>query len=360
MKRVKKVVAVVVSVALCCTLIFGVSTPRKEKTTLSLTPPPRAPAPQFFKTLLDKKKKQINISWTKVSSASGYYIYRGTSTKSMKRIKKITSNKTLKYKDKKVKKGKKYFYYIQSYEKIEVENGDEPSTASAIILGKKTQNNTVFVNKNTMQHKNVEKIKWGFKSYYVNTNSYVQILGNNGIWPKKGVLSKTRKYVSSNENLVKIDSNGYIKTQDKKGSCYVYAICHNGLSAKTKIHVSTYSNPKKVKTKGKDKATKKIFKSYKKSFSQTVNILLSFKAGEMISYYKGSIETNRAYTNDQMKSIKKLLSSKRISYIVKDNNGNIVFVLTNLHRIDFVTHNSKTLKDGKTMLKRMATCIYWH
>lgn len=61
----------------------------------------------------------IKLKWNRNSSASGYYIYRSTDGKNYSRIKTITKNKTVSYKDKGAKKnGKKYYYKIRAYKKI--------------------------------------------------------------------------------------------------------------------------------------------------------------------------------------------------------------------------------------------------
>ena len=67
---------------------------------------------------LKTKSRKVTISWKKTKSAAGYYIYRASSAKGKySKIKKVTSGKTLKYTDKKVKKGKTYYYKVVPYGK---------------------------------------------------------------------------------------------------------------------------------------------------------------------------------------------------------------------------------------------------
>ena len=65
------------------------------------------------------KNNTVSVSWKKTNGASGYYIYRATSKKGKySKIKTITSGKTLKYIDKKVKSGKSYYYKVIPFRKI--------------------------------------------------------------------------------------------------------------------------------------------------------------------------------------------------------------------------------------------------
>lgn len=58
-------------------------------------------------------KKAVNLSWKKVSGATGYKIYRSTNkNKGYKCVKTIKNGKTVKYKDTKLKSKKKYYYKV--------------------------------------------------------------------------------------------------------------------------------------------------------------------------------------------------------------------------------------------------------
>ena len=63
-----------------------------------------------------KKKKTAKLSWSKVSKANGYDIYR--STKKKKGFKKIKTTKKTSYTCKKLKGKKKYFFKVKSYRVI--------------------------------------------------------------------------------------------------------------------------------------------------------------------------------------------------------------------------------------------------
>lgn len=69
--------------------------------------------------------KNVTVSWSKVSSAKGYKVYRAESREgedyrytSYKCIKTVGSKATVKYKDKTVKPGKKYYYKVKSYKVV--------------------------------------------------------------------------------------------------------------------------------------------------------------------------------------------------------------------------------------------------
>lgn len=70
-------------------------------------------------------EKNVTVSWSKVSAAKGYKVYRAASREgedyrytSYKCIKTVSSKNTVKYTDKTVKPGKKYFYKVKAYKVV--------------------------------------------------------------------------------------------------------------------------------------------------------------------------------------------------------------------------------------------------
>ncbi len=64
-------------------------------------------------------KKRITVKWSKVSGASGYVIYRSTrKNKGFKAVKTITSGSKVSYVNKKLKRGKKYYYKVIAYKTV--------------------------------------------------------------------------------------------------------------------------------------------------------------------------------------------------------------------------------------------------
>lgn len=71
-----------------------------------------------FRSLKSGKRK-IVLSWKKSSDATGYQIYRATKKNGKyKKIKTIKKRNTVKYTNKRLKKGKRYYYKIRAYKKV--------------------------------------------------------------------------------------------------------------------------------------------------------------------------------------------------------------------------------------------------
>lgn len=64
-------------------------------------------------------KKKITVKWSKVSGASGYVIYRSTKkTKGFKAVKTVKSGTKVSFVNKKLKKGRKYYYKVIAYRTV--------------------------------------------------------------------------------------------------------------------------------------------------------------------------------------------------------------------------------------------------
>lgn len=75
---------------------------------------PKLPAPSRLKACL-YRNRGISLSWGRVGGAYGYKIYRSTSSNGCyKQIAFLKGNKSTSFTDKKVKKGKKYFYRVKA------------------------------------------------------------------------------------------------------------------------------------------------------------------------------------------------------------------------------------------------------
>ena len=96
---------------------------------------------------LSAKNKTVSISWKKTTGATGYYIYRsGSKNGKFSKIKTITSGKTLKYTDKKVKTGNTYYYKVIPFAKI---TGKKVNSTSSIIKCISLKKKTPFSNTGT-------------------------------------------------------------------------------------------------------------------------------------------------------------------------------------------------------------------
>ena len=67
-------------------------------------------------SLNNKTKKTIKVSWKKVSGADGYKVYRSTSSAGTYKLLKTTTD--LSYNNIKLKSGKKYYYKVVAYKKV--------------------------------------------------------------------------------------------------------------------------------------------------------------------------------------------------------------------------------------------------
>ena len=83
---------------------------------------------------VSKKNNTVLISWKKTTGAEGYYIYRSASKNGkFSKIKTITSGKTLKYTDKKVKLAKTYYYKVVPFRKINSKTVKSASSAIKVL-----------------------------------------------------------------------------------------------------------------------------------------------------------------------------------------------------------------------------------
>lgn len=86
----------------------------------------QAVTPTLSKPTLTKAaagKRNITIKWKKVAGANGYKVYRATRKNGKyKPVKTIKKGSTVSYKNKKLKKGKKYYYKIKAYRVVDKKN----------------------------------------------------------------------------------------------------------------------------------------------------------------------------------------------------------------------------------------------
>ncbi len=85
-----------------------------------------------------KKKGKAQLSWKKTAGVKGYQIYRSTKkTSGFKKVATIKKNTTKKWSDKKLKKGKKYYYKIRTYTVVNGKNVYGLWSDVKMITGKK-------------------------------------------------------------------------------------------------------------------------------------------------------------------------------------------------------------------------------
>lgn len=74
----------------------------------------KAAAPKKLKVTA-KSSKAVNLAWTKVSGASGYYVYRSTSANGKYTLVGTVKSNKGSFKDKSVKANKTYYYKVKAY-----------------------------------------------------------------------------------------------------------------------------------------------------------------------------------------------------------------------------------------------------
>lgn len=79
-------------------------------------------------TSLTNAASSVNVKWSKVTGAKGYYIYRKVSGGSYARIGSVTSGSTTSYQDKNISNGKDYYYAVRAH------NGGSMGTYQAVRI----------------------------------------------------------------------------------------------------------------------------------------------------------------------------------------------------------------------------------
>jgi arabinogalactan endo-1,4-beta-galactosidase len=126
-------------------------------------------------------KSGVKISWNKVSNAAGYYVYRKAGSGSWKKIATVSSNKTS-YTDKKVTNNKTYRYKVKSY------NGKVTSVNSATKKIKYVSSTKITKRSNTSKG---ITIKW--KKVKKATKYYIYRKAGKGKWKKLATVKSGSK-----------------------------------------------------------------------------------------------------------------------------------------------------------------------
>lgn len=169
-------------------------------------------------------KKAVTLKWSKVSGADGYMIYGGKCGKKTS-LKKTVGKKTRTWKQKKLKAGTYYKYYVAAYKMV---NGKkviigQSSDMHAATTGKGYgYAKKITVNKSTLKLKTGKTAK--IKATVKNTSKKV-----------KDHTLRVR-YISTNRDIATVNSKGKV-TAKAKGTCYIYCYGLNGLTKKVKVTV---------------------------------------------------------------------------------------------------------------------------
>ena len=193
------------------------------------------PATVVLKKAEDNGKKGIDVTWEKVSGATGYRIYRKTSGGGWKGLVNVTSESTTSYTDSTVAAGTTYFYTVRAYKTVngsDVYGGFDNTGVGASVKAESQSLGTVVLDKTADSGKGSIIVSWkaveGAEGYRI----YKKFTGSS--WQKvtdvasdklsyedgSGVTGKTYtytvrafKHVDGKEVLGGFDSKGLTATK---------------------------------------------------------------------------------------------------------------------------------------------------
>lgn len=170
-------------------------------------------------------KKSIKLSWNRMIGGKGYKIYRATKKNGKyKLVRTVKDRWKTSWIDKKTKDGKKYYYKVVAYKKL---NGKivQKKSAWAMASTKAAKVKNIKLSKTTVKGKvgQSERIQATVKT------------------TKGKCLSKSVRWYTSNKKIVKINQKTGNITFIKSGTCKVWAKSYSGKNS-SKIKVTVVSN----------------------------------------------------------------------------------------------------------------------
>ena len=166
-------------------------------------------------TATSSNKAKIKISWSKVSGAKGYTVYK----KVGKKFKAVKSTAAKSFTDKKLKKNKTYTYYVKAY-------------ASKKAYGKAS----VKVTAQTKGSKkaNVKKVTLDKKTAVAYIGDKLSLKAK--LTPAKKVLSTKVTWTSSDKNVATVNAKGQVIPVGS-GAAVITATAHSGAQAVCQVTV---------------------------------------------------------------------------------------------------------------------------
>lgn len=181
-------------------------------------------AVQVMQLLAKGGKKSVSLKWSKVSGADGYMIYSAKCGGKLK-LKKTVGKNVRTWKQKKLKAGTYYKYYVAAYKLV---NGKK------VVIGESSDIHTATNGKKYGYAKKITVKKSTFKLSVGKTATIKATLKNTS----KKVKDHTVRirYISTNNDVATVNAKGKI-TAKSAGTCYVYCYALNGLTKKVKVTV---------------------------------------------------------------------------------------------------------------------------
>ena len=181
-------------------------------------------AVQVMQLLAKGGKKSVSLKWSKVSGADGYMIYSAKCGGKLK-LKKTVGKNVRTWKQKKLKAGTYYKYYVAAYKLV---NGKK------VVIGESSDIHTATNGKKYGYAKKITVKKSTFKLSVGKTATIKATLKNTS----KKVKDHTVRirYISTNNDVATVNAKGKI-TAKSAGTCYIYCYALNGLTKKVKVTV---------------------------------------------------------------------------------------------------------------------------
>ncbi|MCI8508005.1 MAG: fibronectin type III domain-containing protein, partial [Lachnospiraceae bacterium] len=172
------------------------------------------------------KKNSVTVKWDKVKNADGYILYGNKCGKknTFKHIKTFTKNSTVKYTQKKLKKGTYYKYLVVAYKNI---NGVKVTIAASKNVHATTKGGRFGVAKSVKVNKTSKTL--AVKKKFKIKASEVKL-------DKKIKHHRNIKFESDNSRVATVNSKGVV-TAKQKGRCYIYVYAQNGVYKRIRITV---------------------------------------------------------------------------------------------------------------------------
>ena len=190
----------------------------------------------------------LKLTWSKVSTASGYQVYRYSSEKKKYvKVKTIAKRTTVTWTDKKLKSNKTYKYKVRAY--LKTKKGKKFSPFTYYVTARAYTKNSDNVNAGKIKivypagsNSKTGEILVGMLGY---TELASDVLPSKyGKSKKKKVFDDKIRLIAQKNSYIKIDKKGRIYGK-KEGSVNVYMVAHNGNMKKLKITVTDYAKPEK-------------------------------------------------------------------------------------------------------------------
>ncbi len=166
---------------------------------------------------VENNSSSVKISWSKVSSADGYYVYRKGSSGSWKQIAKVKGGKKVSYTDKKVSCSETYKYTVRAYDG-KVKGCYNDDGVKTIFLKNPTGLNVKNSESGLVVKFNKIKAAKGYEIYRKSAN---------GIWEK--ITKLTGKNTTSFVDKNVVDGSEYIYSVKAINGKYASCFNSNGI-----------------------------------------------------------------------------------------------------------------------------------